>query len=298
MLLPPAADLHAALKATLPPVVHDSYLFGALTSTAPSNYFWVFVMPWAVMFCMSWCGFLGYMYHDYTAYKAKQLAATKLPTRHPLVPFWQSQLAMVPAVLFNELIVWPLVSLTAIAPLWSANLNPQWWGQHWYLTPFAFIGCLLVSDFLWYWSHRLLHLRSPVNLWKHFHLNHHLAPQCALSASYISWLEQVLFTVSIQLPWAIIGFPVLPYLFPLGWGMLTGGGAHSGYGGGIAMGDQHNKHHTHTEVNFGLLMIADGIFGTLWEIGDPDPSYTEHTAGIEKKFPKMHYDDAAKEKVA
>jgi sterol desaturase/sphingolipid hydroxylase (fatty acid hydroxylase superfamily) len=241
------------------------------------------------MFVMSWTGFISYMFQDYKHYQSKQLEALKLPTRHPLAPFWKSQLSMVPAVLFNELVVWPLVSLLVIAPQWSANYDAVWWSDRWYLTPFAFIGCLLVSDFMWYWSHRLLHLRRPLNLWKHFHLNHHLAPQCALSASYISWLEQVLFTVSIQLPWALVGFPASPYLFPLGWGMLTGGGAHSGYSGGIAMGDQHNKHHTHTEVNFGLLMIADAIFGTLWEVGDADPTFTEHTAAIEKAFPKMHY---------
>ena len=121
---------------------------------------------------------------------------------------------------------------------------------------------------------------GPVNLWKHFHLNHHLAPQAALSASYVSWLEQVLFTLSIQLPWAAIGFPITPYLLPLAWGMLTGGGAHSGYGGGIAQGEQHQAHHNFTDCNYGLLMIADAVFGTHWVPGQPAPPASEATRAI------------------
>lgn len=280
-LLPPAQVLHGYLNASVPALLRDSFLFQALTAPAPSNYFWVFLAPWAVMFTFSWIGFSMYMYHDYQAYKAKELAQRKLPTRHPLVPFWESQLTMVPCVLWNELVVWPITSLIFIAPHWSRNYNPEWWSEHWYLGLPVAIVCLLVSDFLWYWSHRLLHVRAgPINFWQHYHLNHHLAPQAALSASYISWVEQVLFTVSIQLPWALVGFPILPYLIPVAWGMLTGSGAHSGYGGGFAQGEQHQAHHNFTDCNFGLLMIADEVFGTHWVPGQPAPPASTATKAI------------------
>lgn len=59
-----------------------------------------------------------------------------------------------------------------------------------------------------------------------------------------------------------MGFPVLQFLIPLAWGMLTGGGAHSGYGGDIANGEKHGTgHHLYHSANFGLLMVADAIWG-------------------------------------
>ena len=67
--------------------------------------------------------------------------------------------------------------------------------------------------------------------------------QAALSATYVSPLEYALFTLSTQLWFALVGFPLLPVVIALGWGMFTGSGAHSGYSGGLANGDEHNAHH-------------------------------------------------------
>lgn len=39
---------------------------------------------------------------DYKNYKLKRLETQKLATRHPLDPFWASQLQMVPLVLYNQ----------------------------------------------------------------------------------------------------------------------------------------------------------------------------------------------------
>ena len=36
--------------------------------------------------------------------------------------FWQTQLRMIPLILFNQLVIWPLVSLLVIWPLWARNL--------------------------------------------------------------------------------------------------------------------------------------------------------------------------------
>ena len=40
------------------------------------------------------------------------------------------------------------------------------------------------------------------------------------------------------------------------WGMFTGSGAHSGYAGGFANGEQHNRHHTHHVSNFSLFLLG------------------------------------------
>jgi sterol desaturase/sphingolipid hydroxylase (fatty acid hydroxylase superfamily) len=183
------------------------------------------------------------------------------PLRPHVSVFWYSQLFMVPLVLFNQCVVWPLVSLLVVWPLWaSRDGSVAAWGG-WAGTLGAMVGLMLISDQLWYWSHRLMH--TPW-CWLHLHRMHHIAPQCAISATYVHPIEYAMFTLSMQLPFAAAGFPLLPYLVPMGWGMLTGSGAHSGYGGDFANGEKHGTgHHLYHNANFGLLMIADLIWGAF-----------------------------------
>lgn len=122
--------------------------------------------------------------------------------------------------------------------------------------------------------------------WKHLHRLHHVAPQAAISATYVHPLEYTLFCIAMQLPYAVTGFPMWVHAVPLGWGMLTGSGAHSGYGGTFANGEKHGTgHHLYHSANFGLLMIADAMYGTHWSPGDPKPQYFElGVRDIEKKY--------------
>jgi sterol desaturase/sphingolipid hydroxylase (fatty acid hydroxylase superfamily) len=169
---------------------------------------------------------------------------------------------MVPLVLFNQLIVWPLVSLLIIWPIWQqreAESGISSWS--WIAQLGTLVSLMVVSDQLWYWAHRMLHL--PM-FWSWAHRDHHVAPQAALSATFVHPLEYSLFCLAMQLPFALAGFPMLIHAMPLGWGMFTGSGAHSGYSGVLANGDEHNAHHLVTDVNFGLLMIADRMWGTHW----------------------------------
>ena len=136
MPMPAALPPWLALPAALPPA--DTLLY-----------------PWLVQFLLSWVGFSIYMVWDYRCHLAGTLATAKLPSRHAihvqpraalpdsalgadgtallftdLLPralcprvsvFWFSQLFMVPLVLFNQCIVWPLVSLLCIWPLWAGR---------------------------------------------------------------------------------------------------------------------------------------------------------------------------------
>jgi sterol desaturase/sphingolipid hydroxylase (fatty acid hydroxylase superfamily) len=116
---------------------------------------------------------------------------------------------------------------------------------------------------------------------------HHIAPQAAISATYVHPGEYAMWCLAMQLPFAVAGVPLYLYLIPCGWGMLTGSGAHSGYGDTFANGAKHNAHHVFSDVNFGLLMLADMAFGTHWSPGDPPrPSYL--TAEIESEFPDLY----------
>lgn len=238
------------------------------------------VVPWATQFVCSWAAFLLYMRLDYVHYVNRRLYGpdVKLPSRHPMVPFWRSQLRMVPLVLFNQCVVWPLVSLLLVWPLWARTntSSPAAPLGGWSLAQLApaLLACLFVSDLQWYWSHRLLHVRSlaGLKLWRDCHREHHMAEQCALSATFVHPLEYAMFTLAVQLWFAAAGFPLYLYALPLGWGMFTGSGGHSGYSGAIANGDEHNAHHLFHNVNFGLLMMADRLFGTHWDAADPLPA--------------------------
>lgn len=265
--------------------------------------------PWLIQFVMSWVGFGIYIVWDYNSWKRGTLETDKLPSRHPIheppiapppgfngkipllfnkyfpvEPFWYSQMYMVPLVLFNQLVVWPLVSFLFVWPQWEQNrvsLN-EWPGG--YISVFAsLIGLMLISDQMWYWSHRLMHVPW---CWKYLHRMHHVAPQSAISATYVHPLEYTLFCIAMQLPYAVTGFPMWVHAVPLGWGMLTGSGAHSGYGGDFANGEKHGTgHHLYHSANFGLLMIADAMYGTHWSPGDPKPQFFDlGVRDIEKKY--------------
>jgi hypothetical protein len=336
-----------------------SYAAWLTTPHAPADAATLFY-PWLVQFLASWVGFSIYIVWDYRCHIAGTLASAKLPSRHALhlqpraalpdcalapdgtaelwadlLPralrprvsvFWFSQLFMVPLVLFNQCVVWPLVSLLCVWPAWARRDGSlEAWGG---LLPAiaAMAALMLVSDQLWYWSHRLMH--TPW-CWLHLHRMHHIAPQCAISATYVHPWEYALFTLSMQLPFALAGFPLALYLVPMGWGMLTGSGAHSGYGGDFANGEKHGTgHHLYHNSNFGLLMIADVIWGargqgsalplpplcaplvslslththtprarararppppagTHWSPGDPVPPRFELGASIESGFPTV-----------
>lgn len=270
------------------------------TFTEAQTLFW----PWLIQFIFSWIGFSIYIVWDYNEYKLRRLEQAKLPTRHPVheqqsdslkfmgvewSPFVYNQLFMVPVVLYNQLVVWPLVSLLLVWPQWAQNHRPPsaWTTPELVLT---FITCMLVSDQMWYWSHRLMHVPW---CWKVLHKMHHIAPQCAISATYVHCWEYTLFTISMQLPFALAGFPMWIHAVPLAWGMLTGSGAHSGYSGSFAAGDQHNAHHFYHNVNFGLLMIADGAWGTLWKPGDPPPPRWSEAEKIWDEYKAVHGSEEA-----
>jgi sterol desaturase/sphingolipid hydroxylase (fatty acid hydroxylase superfamily) len=154
--------------AVRPFVNHASVLMEG--APANTNGLDTFIMNVAVQFVCSWIAFGIYIVWDYYNYSRGQLEFTKLPSRHPMVPFWYSQIHMVPLVLFNQLIIWPLVFLVFIWPTWVINEKP-WETLGWYNIPLL-LALMFVSDQMWYWSHRFMH--TPY-AWKNWHKMHHIA---------------------------------------------------------------------------------------------------------------------------
>lgn len=250
----------------------------------------ILFVNWAVQFVCSWIAFSIYIVWDYRNYKSNTLEKAKLPSRHPLDPFWYSQLRMVPLVLYNQCVVWPLVHVLFLWPQWVRNEKTVEHFGGWPGTIATLLFLMFISDQMWYWSHRLMH--TPF-CWKHFHKMHHIAEQTAISATYVHAVEYAMFTLAMNLPYAYTGFPMWVHCLPMGWGMFTGSGAHSGYSGAFANGDKHNAHHYYHNVNFGLLMVADAMFGTHWSPGDPPPRVWSEAVKIWHAFPSVHGTEAA-----
>lgn len=112
------------------------------------------VVPWTAQFVASWVAFLLFMKMDYDHYVQGTLSLSKLPTRHPLKPFWEVQLRMIPLVLYNQLVVWPLMYLLFIWPVWSqTHISESEWSRRygWWSLPFAWLALAVISDQMWYW---------------------------------------------------------------------------------------------------------------------------------------------------
>ena len=109
-----------------------------------------------------------YMTWDYASYVRGTLETDKLPSRHPIhesptgeakhyllgvevSPFWYSQLFMVPIVLYNQLVVWPLMSLLFVWPQWAQH-QPGFIGSDWSWVGFVccFAVCMMISDQMWW----------------------------------------------------------------------------------------------------------------------------------------------------
>lgn len=287
---PPAAPpspLRAPCLALISPNSHSTAPACARPQTARARWSdadtaWFFWAPWAVHFTFQWAAFFLYMSWDYRNHAANQLTRAKLPTRHPLEPFWKEQLRMVPLVLFNQLVVWPCTWYVYQWRLWEASSTAAEWPL-WALLP-AGLALTLVSDAMWYWAHRWMHTRWA---WRALHRMHHVAPQSSISATYVHPVEYFLWCVSISTPFVLTGFPIQAWLVPLGWGMLTGAGAHSGYAGKVANADKHNGHHLYHRVNFSLVGVADVLWGTNWEPAAERPRPWSMALDIASTWPSV-----------
>eukprot|EP01120_Amphizonella_sp_Union-15-10_P000376 TRINITY_DN10388_c0_g1_i1.p1 TRINITY_DN10388_c0_g1~~TRINITY_DN10388_c0_g1_i1.p1 ORF type:complete len:280 (-),score=23.93 TRINITY_DN10388_c0_g1_i1:28-867(-) len=76
-------------------------------------------------------------------------------------------------LLFNELLLVPnFYMLFPIFQYFGMSMDP-YDIPPWYTILGHVIVCVLVEDFLFYWTHRMFHLKSPINLYKNVHKKHH-----------------------------------------------------------------------------------------------------------------------------
>ncbi len=127
---------------------------------------------------------------------------------------------------------------------------------------------MFIYDTWFYWTHRLIHLRKPINFWKHIHLIHHqFIEDCtAFAQDAVHWIEAI-----IQGP---IGHALISFLVPMHpiagqiFGFSTSVYAIAAHDGRSLDLNDHIKHHDYECVNYGLYWgFWDYICGTRWAEG-------------------------------
>jgi len=165
-------------------------------------------------------------------------------------------------VLFNQFVVGPIF-LTAVYPLlvWRGNsYSRQLTDFNWSLVQLGI--CVLVEEFCFYYSHRILH--HP-RFYKHFHKTHHewTAPIGIVSI----YCHPVEFVVSNIGP-LLVGVLVSKCHLATGWfwfsiAILQTTISHSGYHFPLLPSPEaHDFHHLKFNQNFGVLGVLDRLHGT------------------------------------
>jgi len=172
-----------------------------------------------------------------------------------------------PMVLINLWIVNPLfgILLDTIFPI-----EPNW-KDFWI---FSIEECILflilmginsiISDFLFFWTHRILHI-NPLYRWFH-KMHHELHSPIAFGAIYCHWVEHVFCNLLSTLPF---GFYIQNAKYMMFWQAMVAFKTcqgHSGYDFSY-MGESwnlHDLHHERFEYNYGAgsLMVWDVICNT------------------------------------
>jgi len=168
-----------------------------------------------------------------------------------------------------------LIICVFYAMFWIRFIDPflpyyGYWANHSY-SIFSFFKELLIYMFLFdtwfYWTHRFLHIRWPINIWKSIHVIHHtiVAPTAfAQDATHP-------FEALLQGPMGHHLINLLAPIHPVShaiFGFCTAIFAIAAHDARQYDLNSHHKHHYYAFVNFGLYWaLWDWICGTRYQEG-------------------------------
>ncbi|KAI4723334.1 sterol desaturase [Aureobasidium sp. EXF-10727] len=123
------------------------------------------------------------------------------------------------------------------------------------------IICVFLCEIIFYYSHRLLHVKL---FYQRIHNRHHqFKAPIALAAQYAHPIEYLVSTIlPFWLPPQILGCHILTCFLFWTAATLETVIAHSGYDFFTVLAKKHDLHHEKSRVNFGTLGFLDWIHGT------------------------------------
>lgn len=123
-----------------------------------------------------------------------------------------------------------------------------------------FLMRIVVADFCFYISHRLLHTKSLVKI----HLKHHeFQDSSSFVAGHKSFLEYVIVTITDILPIFIFGYDITQLCAWTIIGNAYNLEGHSSLSIFFIPSDFHDLHHTNFQGNYGIHSFWDRVFRTL-----------------------------------
>lgn len=154
--------------------------------------------------------------------------------------------------------------------IWLIDTHTPFYG---YFAEHPYTAGWLIANILWYlffmdsffyWSHRVLHIRKPVNLWYTIHRFHHqFVDPTAYAQDAVHPLEAI---IQGPMPHYLAGLfmPIHPLLSST-LGFLTSLYAIAAHDGRSLDLNSHIKHHHYKNCNFGLYWaLWDHICGTRY----------------------------------
>ena len=164
-----------------------------------------------------------------------------------------------------------VIASTSVSVLHLNYAYPARWGHLPPVFPSS-VGSFLVECMYWlacfevsvYFLHRLLHVRSPVDIYRRIHLAHHLFfKPTAFAAQAIHPLEAIMFAETSLLASVFLVPISVATQYLCGIALLVWSIAAHDHRAFLDRG-AHYEHHSHPQTNFGFLGLADVVMGTVW----------------------------------
>ena len=153
------------------------------------------------------------------------------------------------------------VWIVFIDPLtrWNEYFETNAYTAKWALLNISFF--IFVYETMFYWIHRLLHIKKPINLYRMFHKEHHYFETTTAAAAAVNPIEIAILSVGLNIPKLFLPYSTSVHHILVSLVFLESIFAHDSQFDVF----NHGIHHTKQNYHYGFaLPFWDWIMGTTY----------------------------------